>query len=175
MSFIQQFNFFYVAFVRTRIGVSKPKNYTTTKNEMAEEKMQQRSKQAPCCWFACTPRTPSALPSQRHSNTVDNWGRRDCRLLCQKVDQRRARGRTAHARAWRLGSIGLKKSWQLSLASVTAVAAHCWIDTMIDIVTRSLMLVCVGWSHQSSQPFVAAHVVFLLHEKKEHHTLFDQS
>ena len=93
-------------------------------------------------------------------------GRRNCHLLRQKVDQRWACVRTAHARAWRLGSIGLKKSWQLSLASVTAVAAHCWIDTMIDIVTRSLMLVCVVRSHQSSQPFVAAHVVFLLHEKK---------
>jgi hypothetical protein len=36
-------------------------------------------------------------------------GRRDCHLLHQKVDQRRARGRTAHARAQRLGSTGLKK------------------------------------------------------------------
>ena len=38
MSFIQQFNFCYVAFVRTRIGVLKPKNHTTTKNKMADEK-----------------------------------------------------------------------------------------------------------------------------------------
>eukprot|EP00957_Ditylum_brightwellii_P007189 545878-Ditylum_brightwellii.AAC.1 len=36
-------------------------------------------------------------------------GRRDCRLLCQKVDQCCACGQTAHACAPRMGSIGLKK------------------------------------------------------------------
>eukprot|EP00957_Ditylum_brightwellii_P049747 3772640-Ditylum_brightwellii.AAC.1 len=36
-------------------------------------------------------------------------GRRDCHLLHQKVDQCRACGQTAHARARRMGSTGLKK------------------------------------------------------------------
>ena len=44
---------------------------------MAEEKTQWRSKQAPCCWVACTPQTPPALPSQRHSNTVGNGGEKE--------------------------------------------------------------------------------------------------
>eukprot|EP00957_Ditylum_brightwellii_P162064 12338489-Ditylum_brightwellii.AAC.1 len=39
-----------------------------------------------------------------------------------------------------LDQLGGKNSWQLSLATVMAVAAHCWIDTLMDTVTRSLML-----------------------------------
>eukprot|EP00957_Ditylum_brightwellii_P164708 12540629-Ditylum_brightwellii.AAC.1 len=41
---------------------------------MAEEKTQRQSKQAPCCFVACTPRPPPVLPSQCCSNTVDNGG-----------------------------------------------------------------------------------------------------
>eukprot|EP00957_Ditylum_brightwellii_P027259 2061129-Ditylum_brightwellii.AAC.1 len=76
---------------------------------MAEEKTQRQSKQAPCCFVVCTPKTSPALPSQHHSNAVDNGGSRDCCLLCQKVDKRRARGQTAHAHAQRMGSTGQEK------------------------------------------------------------------
>eukprot|EP00957_Ditylum_brightwellii_P157776 12008675-Ditylum_brightwellii.AAC.1 len=77
-------------------------------------------------------------------------GSRDCHLLHQKVDTRCACGQTAHAHARHMGSTGRKNSWQLSLANVAAVATHCLIDMLMEIVTRFLMLVRVVRSHQSS-------------------------
>eukprot|EP00957_Ditylum_brightwellii_P073257 5568258-Ditylum_brightwellii.AAC.1 len=75
-------------------------------------------------------------------------GMRDCHLLQQKVDQRHARGRTAHARAQCLGSTGLKKQ----LATYPGN--------------------CCGKAIQAAAAFVAALVVFFLHEdSKQCHTI----
>eukprot|EP00957_Ditylum_brightwellii_P080115 6093107-Ditylum_brightwellii.AAC.1 len=57
--------------------------------------MEQRSKQAPCCFVACTPKTSLSLLSQSQSNTVGKWGKQGLPFLRQKVDKRRARGQTA--------------------------------------------------------------------------------
>ena len=76
MSFIQQFTFFYVAFIHTRIGVSKPKNDAIIKKVAAENKdaMTKYVSAAPLRCLHTQP--PPPFPSQQHPYTLDNEGKK---------------------------------------------------------------------------------------------------
>eukprot|EP00957_Ditylum_brightwellii_P169453 12897790-Ditylum_brightwellii.AAC.1 len=82
-------------------------------------------------------------------------GRRDCRLLRQKVDQRRAYGQAAHTRAQCMGSIGLKKQLATQLGNCYS-SGNTMLDRYVDGHSDKIFDACVCWQKPSKQPTICS-------------------